>query len=120
MRHPPRSARLANALALDRLLTTTETTVRRRRRLFGELAKIGLEWYLSEIDAAVGGRGKGKAHRRWSALVAPIHHTTQEEAERLLYEPAERCTPASFRHWRDDSDDDNDAAADDTICSNVL
>ena len=67
----PNDLDLAAAWALDRSVTTTETAARRRRRLDGELAKIGEEWSLSDYSANAGrGKTAARAPKATSAVVA--------------------------------------------------
>lgn len=62
---------LAAAWALDRSVTTAETATRPRRRLDGEFAKIGKEWFLSESSVNAGkSKAAARAPQVLSALAA--------------------------------------------------
>ena len=105
---------LAAVWALDRSVTITETAARRRRRLDGELAKIGEEWSLSDCSANAGhGKATARAPKATSAVAAAALRTAQQEAERLLREQQAasgqccRGPPAPYRRWRDDGNDDD-------------
>lgn len=73
---------LTIAWALDRFITTSETTATRRHHLDSELARINEEWSHSDSFTNVC-RGKPvvKASRVSSALAAVALRTAQEEAK---------------------------------------
>lgn len=78
---------LAKAWARDRPLTIANTAARRRHRLDGELAKIGVEWWLNDTSTAAGRVSAAiKAPRTGLALAKEALPTTWEEAAQLLYE----------------------------------
>jgi len=71
----------------DRSVTTTETVVRHRRRLDGELTKICEEWSINDTSAN-SSRGKATARAPWPRAVFAITalYMVEEQADRLLWE----------------------------------
>jgi hypothetical protein len=98
---------LAAAWALDRFVASTKTAAR-RRRLDGELAKIGEEWSLSDSSANPSrARMPSVLPQVPSTLAATALCTAQEKAKRLIHEgqvaAGQECCgpPVPFRCWRD-------------------
>ncbi|KAE8808842.1 Importin subunit beta-1 [Hordeum vulgare] len=102
---------LAAPWALDRFVTTAETAARRRRRLDGELTKISEEWPLCSANV---GRGKTATRALNATLVVASAALRTAQQQWVLREQQTtarkgcRDTSVSFRHWRDDDDDDID------------
>ena len=83
----PNDTDLAAAWALDRTVTTAETSARGHHRVDSELAKNGEEWSLSDCSANAGrGKAAGTVPPVPSAVAKATLRTAQQEAEWLLGE----------------------------------